>query len=313
MIADIVRSSSDYVGMFLGAGFSASSGLALGNALRDEALRDVHLSPPGSDAEQLAADWYRHITEIGGLLDSEEPLTTDQRVAGLTLERVLREEYRTFSPEPPPTLVKFKAKCDAALASLGVAPLALAEIIRSGRKLVICTVNFDELVETSAAGACEVFATDDDFGRAPDHLKSYLEGSDPKVPLWKLHGTISKLNSCVASDDQTLLGLSDQKRQALDALIDMSDPTRPVPWLYIGASMRDTDLTPMWGRPEFAAIVREYWVMPFSADSARDFIHLYRAEAWRQQRARTFEQRLVTETADTFLKALAAAFAAATP
>jgi SIR2-like domain len=308
MIADIVRASSGYIAMFLGAGFSASSGLALGNALRDEALQDMHLSPPGASSTELAAGWYRHIEEIGGLLDSEVPLMPEQRIAGLTLERVLREEYRTFSPEPPPTLVKFKTKCDAARTNVGVAPRRLAEIIRSGRKLVICTVNFDELIETAASGACEVFATDDDFERAPDHLTRYLAGSDPKVPLWKLHGTISNLESCVASDDQTLLGLSDHKRKALEALISSSDQMRPAPWMYIGASMRDSDLTPIWARPDFAAVVREYWVMPFSVNSVRDFVDMYRAEAWRQQRARTFEQRLVTETADTFLKVLVAAF-----
>ena len=185
----------------------------------------------------------------------------------------------------------------------------MTEIIRSGRKLVICTVNFDELLETAASGACEVFATDDDFERAPDHLMQYLAGSDSKVPLWKLHGTISNLESCVASDDQTLLGLSDHKREALEALISSGDARRPAPWMYVGASMRDSDLTPIWARPDFAAIVREYWVMPFSVDSVRDFVDLYRAEAWRQQRTRSFDQRLVTETADTFLKLLAGAFA----
>jgi len=305
MIADIVRGDPSFIGLFLGAGFSASSRLALGNQLRDDAIRALQLSPSDADSTALARDWYKHIESLEQLLESEVPLSLEARVAALTLERVLREEYRSFLPEPPPTLQKFSVACADALRYPGGAPESLARIIRSGRKLLICTVNFDELIETAAGASCRVFATDEQFGDACNHLKSYLSGRDIRVPVWKLHGTISDLNSCVASDAQTLVGVSGPKQRALETMLELTKNEAPSPWVYVGASMRDTDLNKFWSRADFAERVREYWAMPFVVAPVRAFVLANRAERWSQRDKLTYDQRQITETADTFLARLA--------
>ena len=301
-ISDILGSAAPFMVLFLGAGFSASSGLALGNHLRDRAIERMQLAEAGASSEQLARAFYQWVAANGRLLPSEEPTELRDLASSLTLERVLREEYLSFAGEDPPTLREFKIECDKAVTRMGGAPHSLSRLLESGRKVVICTVNFDELVE-SAAGpdGVEVFSSDDDFARAPVRLGSYLSGHSDKAPLWKLHGTIGDLRTCIANDAVTLMGLSDPKEKALYSLLGHS--LTPIPWIYIGASMRDTDLNPILGRIEFAKGLREYWVLPHSISSAEEFAHAYRTERWQGQRG--YDERLVTETADTFLTALA--------
>lgn len=310
-VADIVRSAAPFVGLFLGAGFSASSGLALGNSLRDAALRDLDQSAAGAGPHELACDFYRWLGSQDRLLDSERGVNIDKLAAELTLERVLREEFRSFAGEDPPTLARFAQECGAAKSRIGGAPVALARMLATPRRLVLCTVNFDELIETAAPGRCRVFATDDDFHAAADHLDDYLAGGTDEAPLWKLHGTISNIDSCVASDDQTLIGLSDPKRAALEHVLGAA--TSPVPWFYVGASMRDTDLVPLLGQPEFVNGLREHWVLPHTIDTVRTFVDQHRTERWDANKLPKFEERLITETADAFLSVLSDRWTAAAP
>lgn len=301
-INDILGSAAPFTVLFLGAGFSASSGLALGNHLRDRAIERMELAEAGASSEQLARAFYQWVAANRRLLPSEELAELSDLAPRLTLERVLREEYLSFSGEDPPTLREFKVECDTAVTRMGGAPRSLSRLISSGRKVVICTVNFDELVEAAAGrDGVEVFSSDDDFTRAPGHLEDYLAGRSDRAPLWKLHGTIGDLRTCIANDAVTLMGLSVPKEKALYKLLDHS--RTPIPWIYIGASMRDTDLNPILGRIEFARGLREYWVLPHSISSVEDFAHAYRTERWKDQRG--YDERLITETADTFLTALA--------
>ena len=299
---DICRSSAPFIVLFLGAGFSASSGLALGNDLRDRAIRAV-VRDPDASSEQLALDFYHYLVSQGRLLDFER--NRDHRViaAGLTLERVLREEYRRFNGEPLPTLRAFADDCARALEAPGQSVRAVRTMIRSSRRLVLCTVNFDELIEHDADDNIRVFARDEEFEELPRHLEDYLNCRTDAVPLLKLHGTIIDLDSCVATDERTLLGLPPAKENALQHILKASDS--PIPWLYVGASMRDTDLVPLLGHRGFAAKLREYWVMPYSVPSVEDFVCRYRTEHWAAQQHPKYEQRLITETADVFLDLLA--------
>jgi hypothetical protein len=301
-INDILGSGAPFIVLFLGAGFSASSGLALGNDLRNQAIERMGLTVAGASSDQLAAAFYEWVADNGRLLPSEETANPGELASSLTLERVLREEYLSFAGEDPPTLREFKAQCDIALTRMGGAPVSLAHLIASGRKVVMCTVNFDELIE-HAAGPDRVraFSSDHDFGQSLEHLQDYLRDRSNQAPLWKLHGSIGDLRTCIANDAVTLMGLSKPKEEALHALLTQSD--KPIPWIYVGASMRDTDLNPVLGRREFAEELREYWVLPHSVPSVEEFAHAYRAERWKNQRR--YDERLVTETADTFLTALA--------
>ena len=301
-INDILGSEAPFMVLFLGAGFSASSGLALGNHLRDRTIERMQLADAGASSEQLARAFYQWVAANSRLLPSEEVAELSDLASRLTLERVLREEYLSFAGEDPPTLREFKIECDRAVTRMGGAPLSLSRLIASGRKAVICTVNFDELVEAAAGpDGVEVFSSDDDFTRAPTHLEDYLADRNDRAPLWKLHGTIGDLRTCIANNAVTLMGLSDPKEKALYELLNHS--RTPIPWIYIGASMRDTDLNPILGRIEFAKGLREYWVLPHSISSVEDFAHAYRTERWKGQRG--YDERLITETADTFLTALA--------
>lgn len=301
-VNDILGSEAPFIVLFLGAGFSASSGLALGNHLRDRAIERMQLADAGASSEQLARAFYHWVNANGRLLPSEELPELSDLASRLTLERVLREEYLSFSGEDPPTLREFKVECDRALTRMGGAPLSLARLIASGRKVVTCTVNFDELVETAIGpDNVQVFSSDDDFAHAKTHLEDYLANRSSRAPLWKLHGTIGDLRTCIANDAVTLMGLSNPKERALYALLDHS--STPIPWIYIGASMRDTDLNPILGRIEFARNLREYWVLPHSIPTVEDFAHAYRTERWKGQRG--YDERIITETADTFLTALA--------
>lgn len=307
LVADVqavARSSAPFVGFFLGAGFSASSGLPLGNKLRDTAIKNIlgAVETAGLSSGQLAEKFYGWATDKQRLLDSEKVQNRAALNGGLTLERVIREEARMIPGENPPTLREFSKECLRALDSIGGAPRSLAHMIRQGRRMVICTVNFDELLETAASDLCRVFATDDDFLRAPAHLKAYLKGEDPLVPLWKLHGTIGNLSSCVANDAETLLGLSQSKTEAMIALFEAAG--EQAPFIYLGASMRDIDLNPVWARPDCASAFNESWVMPLAADTVDQFINGHRAEKWRQEGRRDRTERIVTETADTYLARL---------
>lgn len=77
--------------------------------------------------------------------------------------------------------------------------------------------------------------------------------------------------------------------------------------------MRDTDLVPLLGQPEFVHGLREHWVLPHSVDTVRTFVDQYRTERWDAMKLPKFEERLVTETADAFLSKLSDRWTAAGP
>jgi len=291
--------------LFLGAGFSISSRLPLGNEWRDRALRRL-LGIPDLDplpSQQLGERFYDWIAEKPDwMTDSERDMSRDQYIAQLTLEQVVRVEGRLFPNLP--TLVDFKAVHDTVIDTPGPAVMELAAILRNAsRKLIVVEVNFDLLVEAHSPVPLKVFSSDEDFEHADAYVGRYLIGSETNIPLLKLHGSIDNLQTCVVSEEQTEAGIADGKLRALRALY--GDPPRL--WIYIGTSMRDRDLLRVFGDADFARGAEEVWVSPYMVSTVEEFAR-GRWAVWKHRDLHSVDERFISETADVFLAALHSAW-----
>lgn len=295
-ISHLKPSNDRFLVLFLGAGFSASSGLPLGNKLRDEALGEFLNSDGSSSYSQSAEQFLHYIRDHRRFASQEEEeITLEKFRDSLTLERVLREElHRHKDPATSPTLLALGQRNDEVVISPGMAVRELHKIIKhSSHSLVVVTVNFDTLVE--AGGNVKVFASEQDFENFPDYLRDYRENGGA-VPLLKLHGTLCDFNTVVVTVDQTAKGLAPSKVRALREL---TNPGIPVQWAYVGYSARDPDVTGILGLAEFMEGIEESWVSPFPDSSARRFFDDHRPNP-----GRTFWERSITETADEFMRQL---------
>lgn len=304
------------VTFFLGAGFSASSRLPLGDTLRDSAIyrlmgRDD--DPPPSDV--LAADFRRFLSQdYKDLLNqTERHMTPQQWARHLTLERVVKIETELIGDSQ--TLAEFEDLNEQALTHVGAAPRDLARILaRHGNRVILTGVNFDTIVEHEATAAdvqLKVFASDAEFETAPAYLADYLNGQADAVPYLKLHGTIDRPETCVASDDQVDGGLSTARRAAIQAIFHQSADALPIPWLYVGASMRDRDLEGLFLEEQFVRSVDETWVTPYLPPTIQLFVDRegVREKVWRDTGRRHLTTRAITEQADHFFDRLSAAWA----
>ncbi len=290
---------------FLGAGFSASSHMPIGDAVRDSAIRRLLgiLDEESLSSAELAERFHKWLAEKPGwLAPSEQSLPRDVFAAGLTLERVLDAERRLY-PEIP-TLAEFKERHDQVIGSPGAAVIALASVLQRGAgRVIIVEVNFDLLVEKHAGVGIRVFASAAEFSAAPDYLGRYIRGEEHDVPILKLHGTIDDFDTCVVTQEQTEPGVGTEKLEALRALLDQGDPRRL--WVYVGASMRDRDLLRVLAGEEFGWGLDERWVLPYVVESVEKYAES-RSAFWTNTDLRRMEDRVVTETSDAFFTALAA-------
>ena len=290
------------VALFLGAGFAASSQLPVGNLLRDEAISRLLGIPFAADpdTEDLCRRFHAFAEDKSNLLlDSERGMNAKQFQEELTLEQVVYAE-RLYGQEYS-TLEKFKEIHDKRIATPGAAVIDLARAVGARPEhFVIVEVNFDLLIESHLKVPYKVFATEAQFEEAADYVKRFLEGRETAVPVLKLHGTIIDFESCVIQVDQTGTGMGPAKRTALEALI--SDPGRL--FVYVGASMRDKDLTPFLLGEECADGLDERWVSPYLVETIERFAES-RQRKWRATDRPTLQDRVITETADTFFAKLA--------
>lgn len=302
----LLTAREDHLILFLAAGFSQSMGMPLGNKMRDFALRRLLPGRSGLADDALPAEFYALVADQVRLFDFEEGINIDQLARELTFERVLREELVTFTPSP--TLAELERHEQDALAATPVGALRhLKSMLIGTRKLVLITVNFDRLIEHGEDDRIEVFADDASFAGCSDYLERYLSSSAgaEKVPLLKLHGSFAAQESLIASIEQTLTGLTTAKADALDRACRPTGAGR-VPFVYVGSSMRDLDVTLQLSQPRYVRQLDEHWVMPLPAASVAEFVHRSRAQAWRTAGARsTLEERLISWTADEFLDELA--------
>jgi hypothetical protein len=291
-----LRDSSRPIVFFLGAGFSASSGLPLGNTLRDSAIRTLLNLQPDAPIEFDQLNAFRSFATDNGLLSQGEvEAEVSEFFRTLTLEQVVRIERDWLGTTP--TLDAFAEMNGDALPAPGSSIHDMARLMASGRKLILVTVNFDTLVETVATAALNVFADVGEFPNCLDHVERYLAGDDDRIPYLKVHGTISTPETCVVTDDATRGGLPAVVARALEGVLEVESEL-----VYIGASMRDRDLAPFFARREVADRQHELWVSPYLDDDIWRFVAEYRMElaGWGP-----VERHVVTETADVFMAELA--------
>ncbi len=301
--------------LFLGAGFSASSKMPIGNSIRNTTIRRICRLPDPHDGmtdEQLAAKLYHFAAEPGRdlLAVYERELGEEQFARSATLEQAARIERDLFEVPVPQTVLDLQQRhndrIEEAHVLLGDAVYAMHRMIEARRRIVIVTVNFDELIEREHSDRLDIAVIDDDFRRLTPILGRMREGEDHPdglTPLLKLHGTINRPETCVVTDAETRAGITAAKEAALRALVENVPANHMVPWVYVGASMRDIDLDRVFGARKFNESVSERWVAPWPEPSVSRFV--YSKNRWWVGRGETLLQRTVTETADAFMSALA--------
>jgi hypothetical protein len=239
------------------------------------------------------------------LLELERARDPAELAAGLTFERVLFEELRTFRPSP--TLAELERREGQALAATPMGAVRhLRSMLEGKRKLILVTVNFDRLIEHDE-DRIEVFADEADFTNCVSYIDAYLAGSAeaPRVPLLKLHGSFSEQTTLVATIEQTLQGLTPAKEAALERICRPNGPGR-VPFVYVGSSMRDLDVTGQLSQPAYARQLDERWVMPLPAPTVIDFVEHHRRVVWGAAGMQDeLSDRMISWTATEFLERLA--------
>lgn len=301
----LVEFGEEHLVLFLAAGFSACMGMPLGNEMRNFALR--RLLPMSSDLPdwQLPGEFYRLMADQDSLLELERGRDLGELAAGLTFERVLYEELRTFAPSP--TLAELERREEQALAGPPTGAVRhLRSMLEGERKLILVTVNFDRLIEHEETRV-KVFADEEDFACCVEYLNAYLDGSPdaPRVPLLKLHGSFSEQTTLVATIEQTLRGLTAAKAASLERVCRAVGVGR-VPFVYVGSSMRDLDVTGQLSQPAYAGWLDERWVAPLPASSVDDFVENHRRVVWEANGMQEgLSDRLISWTATEFLELLA--------
>lgn len=288
--------------LFLGAGASASAGIRMGDNIRDEALQHLVGQHPTPDRR---VDAFRaYLENKGRWRMGERDLPLSQFVSQLTLERVLREEFHLLggrNRDLLPIIQRLKRECATGLNRTPPGRQALWSIIGKLPRLVVATVNFDQLVEDGLAAPHQTIVTPDEFEQSVGLITDRVCGRTDVLPILKLHGSIEDSQTLVADIDSTEFGLPAKIASALDSLVDAVDG--PLTWVWIGCSMRDADLRLWLGTKDGVKDLHEWWVDPLPSENLFTYARFVRESQWASEDQR-LRDRLVTETSDVFLKRL---------
>jgi hypothetical protein len=301
----LIADSSGPVVLFLGAGASQSSGMQLGNSYRDLAIRAVLGLDASSPLHEPGVAFFDYLRDVNRYI-GEESRDRDKFVRSLTLERVLRETFHQlgFAPRSGTSVIKqITEDATRALAFMKPGRRALHAISDSLRgRLLIATVNFDQIVEDQMATAHKVYFRADDFRTAAGEVAQYVEKPDEfPLPILKLHGSIEDPDTLIANIDETSAGLDDSARGVLDSLLSLGDG--PLTWIWVGCSMRDKDIN-AWLSGLGREALDEWWVDPLPSSSLDEFFAERREAVW-SARGMHLVDRLVVESADHFYVKLA--------
>lgn len=195
-LARIRGTDAALVTLMLGAGASAGY-LPLGNDVRDRALGGLMDTPVDRrNYPDVAGNLFRRLqAATDRLLPGEREAGRDEFVRRLTLERVLREERHIERRDLSSTLLWFEEQHDAAMRRLEDDRAAglldedpLGGLLALRRRLVLVTVNFDQVIEAKGGSNVRPFIHATDLAKLPDYLERYAAGEDLPVPLVKAHG-----------------------------------------------------------------------------------------------------------------------------
>lgn len=298
--------------LMLGAGASAGY-LPMGNDVRNHALEQfLDKKVDGHNYQEAAAEFYRRLARTHDrLLPGERAAGLNEFVERLTLERVLREEQHEENRPFSRTLRWFDtqhkqvlARIEAERTTSALAADPLVRLLARRRRVVLVTVNFDQVIESKAAGDVRPFVTEADLAEFPDYLNEYTRTGGP-VPLVKVHGDIAAPATIVADITTTSSGLARPVHQALTYLRDrlLAQPVSPL-W-HVGYSMRDIDLEDFWSDTGFAESATERWVSPMPDPAVERFIEQKRVPRWAQTAdPQQAEESIVTLTATDFFTLL---------
>ena len=289
--------------LFLGAGASASAGIPLGNMYRDLALEG--LVGRHEDGQATAAAFFDLLHERQHFLQGETESRTTF-ASELTLERVLLETFSDLGFRPrtdAPVIQELIKDCASALDYVRPGRKAIRELAaKLPGRLIIVTVNFDQLVEADLGVDCSVYYRPEHYRERLDELVSYVSGDASKpVPILKLHGSIKDPESLIATIDTTSAGLHEDVLDALNHVLEAA--RRPLSWVWIGCSMRDNDVN-LWLGGLGANALDEWWVDPMPGKTLDNFFAIHRAPRW-NAKGWKLSDRLIIDSADGFLRALA--------
>jgi hypothetical protein len=287
--------------LFLGAGFSASSDIPQGNRLRDLAIASLTGRDVGS-IELIPA--FRHfLDDHERWMTDEKQLPLDIFERNLTLERVLREEFYALSGRDRSesgTLQRMRRDCSRALDRQPPGRQSLWKLAGLLPRLVIVTVNFDQQAEMGMAAGNIVIVNRDDLARNRDLVVSRLKGDPTPLPILKLHGSIDNFESLVADINSTSRGLPAEMTIMLDSIV---STVGYMPWVWIGCSMRDADVTAWLAGKSGRTDLLEWWVDPLPPLSVQIYAKRWRWKDWAEM-DQTLRDRQITEVSDRFLSAL---------
>jgi hypothetical protein len=289
--------------LFLGAGASASAGIPLGNTYRDMALEG--LVGRHKDMQTSAEALFDLLHERQHFLLGETE-SRSEFASTLTLERVLLETFSDLGFRPrtdAPVIQELAKDCASALEYVRPGRKAIRELAaKLPGRLIIVTVNFDQLIEKDLGVACSVCYLPEHYREHLDDLVSYVQGDASRpLPILKLHGSIEDPESLIATIDTTSAGLHDDVLNALNRILE--EAGKPLSWVWIGCSMRDRDMN-FWLGGLAANALDEWWVDPLPGKALDDFFTLHRASRW-SIKGQKLRDRLIIESADGFLRALA--------
>jgi len=308
----VAGADASLVVLMLGAGASAGY-LPMGNDVRDRALE--HAMDTKIDRHNfghVVTQYYAKLARATRLLPGESLAGPDAFADRLTLERVLREEQHEERQSFSFTLRWFKERHKEALDQLASDRAAgrldgdpLIRLLALRRRLVLVTVNFDQIIEAKCAGDVKPFITPAELANLPSYLDRYAAATDMAVPLIKAHGDIDDPDTIVADIGTTSSGLGRPVHDALDGVRGriLEQPITPL-W-HVGYSMRDLDLEDYWSDPRLADKAVEKWVAPMLDPGVERFIKQKRVPRWAlKSDPPNVDESIVTLTAADFFDLL---------
>lgn len=284
---------------FLGAGCSSEADIPMADELRRKSLEQL-LGVDATD-EELENMFWDYVKSTNSWLPGGEVRGSQP----LTFERVIREQIRKHDYWRAPTLLYLQERCSNAKPSM--AHSQLGTLASKGYKILIITTNYDELIEQVIldAGKKPLVIADEKMAR--EHmqvLKTYMEGKIQEIPVIKLHGTISRLDTMAASVDDTRI-LKQPMRELLKSILSTEAhkgifPDNRIPVLFAGYAFEDTDVGKVLERDEILGGMEEWVVNPLPRRKIYEFLYSDLTERSRIDQ----DQRVLSTTFDIFMETL---------